>query len=51
MEKDGKTVTLEVEGLAPYYVHELRLDGVRSAEGLPVLHPEAYYTLNRLPKQ
>ncbi len=47
---DGKTVSLVVEKQLPYYVHSLRTLGVRSAEGLPVLHPEAYYTLNRIPK-
>ncbi len=47
---DGKSVTLVVDKLAAYYIHELRLNGVRSRDGLPVLHPEAYYTLNRIPK-
>jgi hypothetical protein len=46
---DGKTVTLTVDGLAPYYVHELKLDGVRAADGRPLLHPVGYYTLNRVP--
>ncbi len=45
---DGLAVTLEIEGLKPYYVHELRLGGVRNRHGQPLLHPEAYYTLNRL---
>jgi hypothetical protein len=30
-------------------VHELAAKGVRSADGLPLLHPDAYYTLNRIP--
>ena len=30
-------------------VQGLNLDGVKSADGEPVLHPEAYYTLNELP--
>jgi hypothetical protein len=47
--KDGKSVRLELEQLQPYYVHYLKLGGVRSQDGLPVLHPEAYYTLNRIP--
>src|SRR5262249_24974302 len=47
---DGKSVTLTVDGLEPNYVHELRLDGVRQADGRTVLHPIAYYTLNRIPK-
>jgi glucose/arabinose dehydrogenase len=47
---DGKAVTLVVEGCKPYYVHELRLDGVRNQEGSSLLHPIGYYTLNRIPK-
>jgi hypothetical protein len=47
---DGLAVALEVEGLKPCCVHELRLAGVRSRLGRPLLHPEAYCTLNRLPK-
>lgn len=47
---DGKSVRLYVDGLQPGHVHELHADGVRSAAGLPLLHPEAYYTLNYLPE-
>jgi len=47
---DKKSVRLVIEGLAPAYVHELRLDGVRSADGEPLLHPIGYYTLNAIPK-
>jgi hypothetical protein len=46
---DGMAVDLEVEGLAAYHVHELRLDGVRDKGGQPLLHPIGYYTLNRIP--
>jgi glucose/arabinose dehydrogenase len=46
--KDGKTVSLTVGNLRPGRVYELRLDGVRNAEGETLLHPEAYYTLNQL---
>jgi hypothetical protein len=47
---DGLTVDLTVEGLRAMYVHELVSAGLRSADGLPLLHPDAYYTLNRIPK-
>ena len=47
---DEKTVRLSVDGLQEGHVHELHLDGVRSKQGLPVLHPLAYYTLNYIPK-
>ena len=46
---DGLTVRLVVDGLREYYVHELRADGIRSRSGEPLLHPDAYYTLNRIP--
>lgn len=46
---DGRSVTLGVPGLRRGRVYELHLDGVRSADGMAVLHPEAYYTLNNLP--
>ena len=47
---DRKTVRLTVDGLQEGHVHELHLDGVRSATGKKLLHAEAYYTLNYLPE-
>jgi glucose/arabinose dehydrogenase len=47
---DGKSVSLQVEGFRPGRVYELHLDGVKSGAGDPVLHPEAYYTLNEIPR-
>jgi hypothetical protein len=44
-------VDLVVEGLRAGWLHELHLDGVRSAEGTPVLHPRAYYTLAFRPEE
>lgn len=46
---DGKTVRLEVEGLRPFYVHELTVNGLRSDDGEQLAHRKAYYTLNRIP--
>jgi glucose/arabinose dehydrogenase len=46
---DGRSVRLVVAGLRPLFVHELVARGVRSADGEPLLHSEAYYTLNRIP--
>lgn len=48
--EDRKSVHLVVQGLQEGHVHELHSDGVRSAAGLPLLHKEAYYTLNYLAK-
>jgi hypothetical protein len=46
---DGKSVRLYVGPLQEGHVHELHAGGVRSAGGLPLLHKEAYYTLNYIP--
>lgn len=46
---DQLRVRLMVDGLQLGHVHELKLDGVSGADGTPVLHPLAYYTLNYLP--
>ncbi len=47
--EDGLRVRLEVSGLRELYVHELVAAGVRDFEGQPLLHADAYYTLNRIP--
>ena len=47
---DRRSVQLTVNGLQIGHVHELHSDGVRNDHDLPLLHPEAYYTLNRIPK-
>ncbi|MEQ9409440.1 MAG: hypothetical protein RIK87_17010 [Fuerstiella sp.] len=46
---DGQSVRLYIDGLQRGHVHELSAAGVRSAEGLPLLHSDAYYTLNYIP--
>ncbi len=48
---DGKSVHLKIDTLTKGHIHELHLDGVRSASGLPLLHKEAYYTLNEIPSK
>lgn len=50
MGSDGKSVRLYVDGLQEGHVHELHCEGIRSAGALPLLHTEAYYTLNYIPK-
>ncbi len=47
---DRMKVRVVVGNLRPYYLHEISVGGIRSAEGSqPVLHPVAYYTLNNIP--
>jgi hypothetical protein len=47
---DGLTVRLRIDGLQEGHVHELHMPGVRSAEGSPLLHDMAFYTLNYIPE-
>lgn len=48
LSRDGKTLSVPASGLAKGRVYEIRLTGVKAADGEPVLHPEAYYTLNEV---
>ena len=47
---DRKSVRLTIAPLTKGHIHELHLDGVRSAAGEPLLHPVGYYTLNEIPR-
>lgn len=47
---DGKSVRLKISPLTQGHIHELHLDGVRSAgKKQPLLHTVGYYTLNEIP--
>ncbi|HZL35104.1 MAG TPA: hypothetical protein VFC78_07330 [Tepidisphaeraceae bacterium] len=43
--QDRKKVHIAVDGLQEGAIHELHLPDLRSADGKPLLHPVAYYTL------
>ena len=47
---DKKSVRLTIEGLVRGHVHHLQAPGVKSASGANLWHPEAFYTLNEIPK-
>ena len=47
---DGLTVRLKVRGLVKGHVHHLSLPGVRSKQHQSLLHKDAFYTLNEIPK-
>lgn len=49
--KDGLRVRLHVKGLRELFVHELVSTALRSKTGEPLLHPHAWYTLNRIPER
>ena len=47
---DKKSVRLKIDGLVRGHVHHLAAKAVKSAAGTTLWHPEAYYTLNEIPK-
>ena len=48
---DGKSLKLKVDPLTKGHVHQLNVSGLKSADdGNRLLHSEAYYTLNEIPK-
>ena len=48
---DGLKARLIVENLRKYYIHTLKLEGVREKENFySLVHPTAYYTLNNIPE-
>src|SRR4029079_2010912 len=48
--KDGRSVRSDVDSLRQWYVHEIRMSGVRAADGgTPLLHDVGYYTVNQIP--
>jgi glucose/arabinose dehydrogenase len=48
---DHRSVRLTIDPLTRGHIHELHLEGLKSAEGQPLLHPVAYYTLNEIPSR
>lgn len=48
---DGLSARMRIEGLQEGHVHELTAGGVASKDGLKLLHPQAYYTLNYIPAE
>ncbi len=47
---DGLKVQFQVDNLRELHVFELQTTGIKSADGVPLEHSNAYYTLNRIPK-
>lgn len=46
---DRRSARLVVACLREGYIHEVKAAGVRSANGLALVHDSAFYTLNRIP--
>lgn len=47
--EDGLKVRLVVDGLKEGYIHEINAAGIKSKEGMDLLHSVGYYTLNQIP--
>jgi glucose/arabinose dehydrogenase len=47
---DKMKVRLKIDGLVQGHVHQLTAKGVKSAKGESLWHPQAWYTLNEIPK-
>lgn len=50
LSEDALQVHLRVEGLVQGHVHEFNLQPIRSEDSEPLLHRNAYYTLNEIPR-
>ena len=48
---DRLRIDLRVDGLVQGHVHDFDLQHVRSAESRPLVHANAYYTLNEIPNK
>jgi hypothetical protein len=48
---DNKSVRLTLSAMEEGHIHTLTATGVRSGDGLPLLHNVAYYTLNYIPER
>lgn len=48
--RDKLKVRLEIDGLVRGHVHHLAMGDVKSAAGASLRHPDAWYTLNEIPK-
>jgi hypothetical protein len=51
LSSDRKRVRLTIDRMTKGHIHELHLDGIKSATGEPLLHKVAYYTLNEIPSR
>ena len=49
--KDGRSIRFKVENLRTNYVFELTTQGLKSKLGQRLKHPQAWYTLNRIPNK
>ncbi|HEX5172399.1 MAG TPA: c-type cytochrome [Cyclobacteriaceae bacterium] len=46
---DGLKVRLLLGNLRQFYIHQINVTGIHTMDGISVLHPTGYYTLNNVP--
>jgi len=47
---DGMSVRITLDSMVEGHIHDFGLPAMRSAEGKPLLHKKAYYTVNEIPQ-
>jgi hypothetical protein len=47
---DGMSVRITLDSMVEGHIHDFGLPAMRSAEGKPLLHNKAYYTVNEIPQ-
>ena len=51
LSEDRKTLRVVIDGLRPYFIHELAMEGIRAEQSSwSLVHPTVYYTLNAIPE-
>jgi azurin len=50
VKENGRSVRIAADSLRPGYIHEINLQDLTSASGVPLLHDVGYYTLNHIPE-
>ena len=47
---DGLSVRVRLDTITEGHIHDFNLAGMSSADGEPLLHKSAYYTVNEIPR-
>ncbi len=47
---DRMSVRLVLDSMKLGYIHEIKAEGIKSSDGMPLLHNFGYYTLNQVPQ-
>ena len=50
LSEDARRVRIAIDSLREGYIYELKMQGVRSEDGEPLLHDTGYFTLNQIPE-